>query len=87
MENRRPGKARLLVSLIENNEPQLAEGMAIFLAPEYMTTKKAIILAIGDCSASFNVGDRCTIMGGSGVDIGGKERILHESEILFTETL
>ena len=83
MELRRPGKSRLLVLIDEKTEQQTSSGL--FIAPAHTITKFGKILAVGDCSTPFNVGDTVCMGNGSGMEIGDGELILHENEIFYTK--
>jgi co-chaperonin GroES (HSP10) len=84
-DTRKPGPSRLIVEILQEDH-KTKSGLFIVAADEtdYITTR---IIAIGATKESYNVGDRCVIIKGAGMDIGMSELAILEGDILFTEPM
>jgi len=84
-DTRKPGPSRLIVEILQE-DPKTKSGLFLVAADEadYLSTR---IVAVGATKESYNVGDRCVIIKGSGMDIGMSELAILEGDILFTEPI
>jgi co-chaperonin GroES (HSP10) len=84
-DDRKPGKGRLIVQVLDDQERSTASGL--FIPSTNNELLRAKIIGVGECAEKHDLNNIVNLMKGSGMDIGLSEMVIHENEILYTEII